>query len=87
MAMKRAIDDAGMTPGDISYVNAHGSSTPLNDISETLAIKTVLGDRTAEVPVSATKAMHGHSLGATGHRSATICAMAFTDRHCLQHSI
>jgi 3-oxoacyl-(acyl-carrier-protein) synthase len=69
--------DAGVSAADVSYVNAHASSTPLNDSTETLAIKQVLGDRAYEVPVSGTKAMHGHSLGATGAIEAAICAVAF----------
>ncbi len=81
MAMQRALDNAGMSGSDVSYVNAHGSSTPLNDTAETLAIKQVLGDHAATTPVSATKAMHGHSLGATGAIEAAICAMAFGKRH------
>ena len=81
VAMKRALDNAGMSASDISYVNAHGSSTPLNDSSETLAIKSVLGDHAERTPVSATKPMHGHSLGATGAIEAAICAMAFGKKH------
>jgi 3-oxoacyl-[acyl-carrier-protein] synthase II len=79
-AMGRALADAEMSGADVSYVNAHGSSTPLNDSTESLAIKKVLGDRAYEVPISATKAMHGHSLGATGAIEAAICAMAFRNR-------
>jgi len=79
-AMGLALRDAGVTPDDVSYVNAHGSSTPLNDSTESLAIRKVLGDRASEVPVSGTKAMHGHSLGATGAIEAAICAMAFQER-------
>jgi 3-oxoacyl-[acyl-carrier-protein] synthase II len=74
--MKDAMRDAGATPSDITYVNAHGSSTPLNEVSETLAIKQALGDRAYEIPVSGTKGMHGHALGATGAIEAAICAMA-----------
>jgi 3-oxoacyl-[acyl-carrier-protein] synthase II len=76
-SMRMALQDAGVSASDVDYVNAHASSTPLNDTSETLAIKKVLGDRAFEVPVSGTKAMHGHSLGATGAIEAAICAMAF----------
>ena len=81
VAMNRALNDAGMSAGDVSYVNAHGSSTPLNDISETLAIKKVLGDHAYTTPISATKPMHGHCLGGTGAIEAAICAMAFGRRH------
>ncbi len=75
-AMRRALTNAGAVPRDVSYVNAHGSSTPLNDSTETLAIKQVLGERAYEVPVSGTKGMHGHALGATGAFEAAISALA-----------
>jgi len=64
--MRAAIDDAGLTPDDVDYINAHGTSTTINDISETQAIKTVFGDRAKQVPVSSTKSMTGHLLGAAG---------------------
>ena len=75
-SMQRALDDAGITPGEIGYVNAHGSSTPLNDRTETLAIKTVFGDRAATLPVSGTKGYYGHALGASGAIEVAICALA-----------
>jgi 3-oxoacyl-[acyl-carrier-protein] synthase II len=62
-AMRAAIADARIEPGDVQYVNAHGTSTPLNDPVETIAIKRVLGDR---VPVSSNKSMIGHTIGAAG---------------------
>jgi 3-oxoacyl-[acyl-carrier-protein] synthase II len=65
-AMRLALGEAGVAPEDVDYVNAHGSGTPLNDSTETLAIKQVLGGHAYRIPVSATKAMHGHALGATG---------------------
>lgn len=65
-AMRLAIEKAGATPEEIDYINAHGTATLLNDVAETIAIKTVLGDRAYEVPVSSTKSMHGHMLGAAG---------------------
>jgi len=75
-SMQRAIDDANLTAADIGYVNAHGSSTPLNDSTETLAITRVFGDRTASLPVSGTKGYYGHALGASGAIEAAICALA-----------
>ena len=75
-SMREAMRDAEIQPADVTYVNAHGSSTPLNDSTETLSIKQALGERAYEVPVSATKAMHGHSLGATGAIEAAICALS-----------
>ena len=58
-------------------MNAHASSTPVNDVSETLAIKQVFGGHAARVPISGTKAMHGHALGASGAIEAAICMLAF----------
>ena len=69
MAMTRAMRDAGVGPGDIDYVVAHGTSTPLNDITETRAIKSAFGDRAARVPISSPKSMIGHILGAAGAAS------------------
>jgi 3-oxoacyl-[acyl-carrier-protein] synthase II len=64
--MQIAIDDAGIKPGDIDYINAHGTSTPMNDLSETIAMKTVFKDHVKNLPVSSTKSMTGHLLGAAG---------------------
>lgn len=75
-AMNISLSDAGVTASEIDYINAHGSSTPLNDKTETLAIKSVFGQYADRVPVSGTKAMHGHALGATGSIEAAICALA-----------
>ncbi|MBI4640669.1 MAG: beta-ketoacyl-ACP synthase II [Candidatus Tectomicrobia bacterium] len=75
-AISLALQDAHLTPSDINYINAHGSSTPLNDKTETLAIKKIFGERAYTIPVSATKGMHGHSLGATGAIEAAICLLA-----------
>ena len=69
MAMTRAMRDAGVGPGDVDYVVAHGTSTPLNDITETRAIKSAFGDRAARVPISSPKSMIGHLLGAAGAAS------------------
>ncbi|MGM0568047.1 MAG: beta-ketoacyl-ACP synthase II [Elusimicrobiota bacterium] len=65
-AMKNAIEDAGMNPEDIDYINAHGTSTPLNDKVETMVIKKVLGEKAYDVAISSTKSMTGHLLGAAG---------------------
>jgi len=65
-AMAEAIREAGLLPKDINYINAHGTATPWNDLLETQAIKKVFGDYAANVPVSSTKSMHGHALGAAG---------------------
>lgn len=75
-AMQLALADAHVAPGEIEYVNAHGSSTPLNDPTETLAIKQVLGDRAGRIPVSGTKGYYGHALGASGAIELAICALA-----------
>jgi 3-oxoacyl-[acyl-carrier-protein] synthase II len=65
-AMKRALKDAGLTPGDVQYINAHGTSTPANDFNETRAIKAVFGEHAKDVNVSSTKSATGHMLGAAG---------------------
>jgi 3-oxoacyl-[acyl-carrier-protein] synthase II len=81
-AMRNALKDARVAPHEIQYVNAHGSSTPLNDTTETRAIKSVFGDHSAKLQVSSTKAYYGHALGASGAMEAAICAMAL-DREWL----
>jgi 3-oxoacyl-[acyl-carrier-protein] synthase II len=75
-AMQNAIRDAGLTPTDVDYVNAHGTSTPLNDKNETAAIKGALGEHARKVMVSSTKSMTGHLLGAAGGIETVICALA-----------
>jgi len=75
-AMRLALDDAHVSASEIEYINAHGSSTPLNDPTETLAIKAVFGDHAYRVPMSGTKGYYGHALGASGAIEAAICAMA-----------
>ena len=74
-----ALDDAGVEPGEIDYVNAHASSTPIGDVAEARAITLALGERAGTVPVSGTKAMYGHPLGASGAIEAAICALAIRD--------
>ena len=74
-----ALADAGVEAGEIDYVNAHASSTPLGDIAETRAIALCLGERAASVPVSGTKALYGHPLGASGAIEAAICALSIRD--------
>jgi 3-oxoacyl-[acyl-carrier-protein] synthase II len=76
MSMKIAIEDAGLNLADINYINAHGTSTPLNDKSETAAIKSVFGEQAYKIPVSSTKSMTGHLLGATGAVEAVACILA-----------
>lgn len=78
-AMKMAIDEAGISENEISYINAHGTSTHLNDLCETLAIKKVFGDYAYNIPISSTKSMTGHLLGATGAVEAIICAKALQE--------
>jgi 3-oxoacyl-[acyl-carrier-protein] synthase II len=75
-SMKMALDDAHVAPSEIGYVNAHGSSTPLNDPTETLALKRVFGERAYTVPISSTKGYYGHALGASGAIEAAIAALS-----------
>jgi 3-oxoacyl-(acyl-carrier-protein) synthase len=74
-AMRLAIRGAGATPEDVDYVNAHGTSTPANDMNETAAIRTVLGEHAERVLVGSTKSMTGHTLGAAGGVEAVISAL------------
>ena len=79
MSMKLALEDADLNVGDIGYINAHGTSTPLNDKSETAAIKTVFGEQAYNIPVSSTKSMTGHLLGASGAVEAVFSIMAIRE--------
>ena len=78
-AMRWAIADAGVTPADIDYINAHGTSTPINDYVETLAVKKAFGDLAGGVPISSTKSMIGHALGGAGALEAVACVMTIQD--------
>ncbi len=79
-AMRLALEDGHVGPTDVGYVNAHGSSTPLNDTTETAAIKQVFGDHAYRLSVSGTKGYYGHALGASGAIEAAICALAMERR-------
>ncbi len=78
--MQMALVDAGLDHGEIDYINAHGTSTVLNDKTETLAIKKTFGENAYSIPISSTKSMIGHLLGASGSVEAVICALAMRDR-------
>ena len=79
-AMSNAIQDAGIDLADVDYINAHGTSTPLNDAVETAAIKRLFGDGAVNVPISSTKSMIGHSLGASGALEAVACVKTIVDQ-------
>ena len=78
-AMELSIGEAGITTEDVGYINAHGTSTPINDKYETNAVKKVFGERAAQVPISSTKSMTGHMLGAAGAIEAAITCLALRD--------
>ena len=81
LAMEAALEDAGVAPARVSYINCHGTGTQLNDKTETLAIKNVFGDHAYELAISSTKSMHGHLLGAAGALEAVVCLQSL--RHNL----
>lgn len=78
-AIKRALQDAGVAPPEVDYVNAHGTSTPLNDRAETEALKKALGERARQIPVSSTKSVIGHTLGAAGAVEAVVTLLALRE--------
>jgi 3-oxoacyl-[acyl-carrier-protein] synthase II len=80
-AVRMALNDAGIKPEDVDYINAHGTSTPLNDPTETKVIKEVFGDHAYKLKVSSTKSMHGHLIGAAGAVEAIISALAIRDQY------
>jgi 3-oxoacyl-[acyl-carrier-protein] synthase II len=79
--MKQAMEDAGVKPEDITYINAHGTSTSMNDKCETLAVKTAFGESAGKVMMSSTKSMTGHLLGASGAIEAIISVMATKENY------
>lgn len=78
-AMRLALADAGADPAEVDYVNAHGTSTPVNDEHETIAVKAVLGERARQIIMGSTKSMTGHLLGASGAVEAVVCAMVMKE--------
>jgi 3-oxoacyl-[acyl-carrier-protein] synthase II len=78
-AMQEALKDAGVSPEEVGYINAHGTATPANDAAETKAIKTLLGERAGKIPVSSSKSMIGHCLGAAGALEAVATVLAIRD--------
>jgi len=80
--MRMALKDAQMTPDAVDHINAHGTSTKLNDYTETLAIKEVFGERAYKIPVSSTKSMTGHLLGGAGAVEAVFSMLSIRDQIC-----
>lgn len=81
LAMRWALQDAGIPPGEIDYINSHGTSTPLNDTTETKAIKAIFGEHAYKVVINSTKSMVGHAMGASGALEAIVCALS------IQHQV
>lgn len=79
-AIRTAIRDAGITGEQIDYINAHGTSTPFNDVAETKAIKQVFGKRAYQIPISSTKSMIGHTIGASGAIEAVVCMLTIRNQ-------
>ena len=79
LVMKRALRDAGMKPEEIDYINVHGTSTPVGDVSEAKAVKSVFGEHAYRLNISSTKSMTGHLLGAAGALEAAVCVLAIRD--------
>ncbi len=77
--MHLAMETAGLNEEDIDYINAHGTATPLNDLSETRAIKSAFGDMAYKIPISSTKSMTGHMMGATGALEGIFCVQALRE--------
>jgi len=86
MAIRRALDSAGIGPQDVDYINAHGTGTRLNDVSETRAIRAALGEEAYRIPISSTKSMTGHMMGASGALEALFCVQTVRD-DCLPPTI
>jgi 3-oxoacyl-[acyl-carrier-protein] synthase II len=80
LVMRNALEDAELTPEDIDYINVHGTSTPVGDISEVKAIKDVFGDHSYKLNISSTKSMTGHLLGGAGAMEALFCILALKDQ-------
>src|SRR5690554_2460710 len=80
LVMRNALEDAEMQPDEIDYINVHGTSTPVGDVSETKAILDVFGDHSYDLNISATKSMTGHLLGAAGAIEGLLCVLAIRDQ-------
>ncbi len=78
-ATRRALADAGLTPDDVDYINAHATATPLGDAAETRAIRQVFGERAYRIPISATKSMIGHAMGGAGAVGALAAVLSIRD--------